>query len=96
MRYGMSDHLSFLHRIGAMFRRRPQRDVDDELRFHIEQSMERNIAAGMTAEEARSQALIEFGGVERARQQTFEQRPGWWMGTVGQDVGYALRGFRRN
>jgi putative ABC transport system permease protein len=34
--------------------------------------------------------------VERAREQTFEQRPGWWLGTVGQDVRYALRGFRRN
>jgi len=50
----------------------------------------------MTAEEARRQAMIDFGGVERARQQTYEQRPGWWLGTVEQDVRYALRGFRRN
>ncbi len=50
----------------------------------------------MNAEEARRQALIEFGGVERAREQTYAQRPGWWMGTVAQDVRYALRGFRRN
>jgi putative ABC transport system permease protein len=34
--------------------------------------------------------------VERAREQTYEQRPGWWLGTVAQDVRYALRGFRRN
>jgi len=40
--------------------------------------------------------MIEFGGVERAREQTYEQRPGWWLGTVEQDVRYALRGFRRN
>jgi predicted permease len=50
----------------------------------------------MTAEEARRQAMIDFGGVERARQQTYEQRPGWWLGTVEQDLRYALRGFRRN
>ncbi|MGA2216834.1 MAG: hypothetical protein ABSG51_02020 [Terracidiphilus sp.] len=34
--------------------------------------------------------------MDRAREQAFEQRPGWWMGTVAQDVRYALRGFRRN
>ena len=62
----------------------------------MEQSTEANIAAGMSPDEARRQALVEFGGVERTREQCHEQRPGWWMGTVGQDVRYALRGFRRN
>jgi predicted permease len=86
----------WLSRSRSLFLRRNLDVLDEELRFHIEQSAERNIAAGMTAEEARRQALIEFGGVERAREQTYEQRPGWWMGTVAQDVRYALRGFRRN
>ena len=54
------------------------------------------MAAGMTQIEARRQALVEFGGVERTREQCHEQRPGWWLGTVAQDVRYALRGFRRN
>jgi putative ABC transport system permease protein len=70
--------------------------LDEELQFHVEQSVERNVAVGMTAEEARRRALIEFGGVERAREQCHELRPGWWWGTVAQDVRYALRGFRRN
>ena len=71
-------------------------ELDDEIRFHVEQATEAKIAAGMTPEEARRQALVEFGGVERAREQCHEQRPGWWLGTVAQDVRYALRGFRRN
>jgi predicted permease len=50
----------------------------------------------MTQSEAHRQALVEFGGVERAREQCYEQRPGWRLGTVAQDVRYALRGFRRN
>jgi len=54
-------------------------EVDEELRFHLEQSIATKIAAGMTAQEARRQALIEFGGVERAREQCHEQRPGWWL-----------------
>jgi predicted permease len=76
--------------------RRPSSDLNDEFQFHIEQSAEAKMAAGMTRAEARRQALIEFGGVERAREQCHEQRPGWWLGTVAQDVRYALRGFRRN
>ena len=75
---------------------RPRPELDEELRFHLERAVEARIAAGMPPDEARRQAMIEFGGVERAREQCHEQRPGWWMGTVAQDVRYALRGFRRN
>jgi putative ABC transport system permease protein len=87
---------AFLTRLRFLVFRRPSGDLDEELQFHVEQSIEAKIAAGMTAQEARRQALIEFGGVERTREQCHEQRPGWWMGTVAQDVRYALRGFRRN
>jgi predicted permease len=91
----MLTRLRFLIRQIAA-RRGGRGELDEELRLHVELSVERNVAAGLTAEEARRRALIEFGGVERAREQTFEQRPGWWWGTVVQDVRYALRGFRRN
>jgi predicted permease len=76
-------------------RRKPE-ELDEELQFHLEQSIEMKVSAGMSAAEARRQALIEFGGVERTREQCHEQRPGWWLGTVEQDVRYALRGFKRN
>lgn len=71
-------------------------ELDEELRFHLEQSVEENIAAGMTPEEARRKALIAFGGIERTREQCHEKRPGWWMSTVLQDLHYSVRGFRRN
>jgi predicted permease len=83
-------------RLRYLLRKRKPEEMDEELRFHLEQSVERNRAAGMTAGEARRAAMVEFGGVERAREQCYEQRPGWWLGTVRQDVRYALRGFRRN
>jgi predicted permease len=73
-----------------------QRELDEELQFHLEQAIEAKLTAGMTPEEARRQALVDFGGVERTREQCHEARPGWWLGTVAQDVRYALRGFRRN
>jgi putative ABC transport system permease protein len=85
-----------LSRLRYLFSRRKPNELEEELRFHVGQAIESNLAAGMTAEEARRQALIEFGGVQRAREQSYEQRPGWWVGTVAQDVRYALRGFRRN
>src|SRR5271155_1354941 len=85
-----------LTRIRFLFRRKPRLEVDDELRFHLEQQFEANIAAGMSPEEARRQAIIAFGSIERAREECREQRPGYWAETVLQDVRYALRGFRRN
>ncbi len=86
----------FLARLRFLFSRRRPSDLDEELQFHVEESTRANLAAGMNPGEARRTAIVEFGGVERAREQCHEQRPGWWLGTVGQDVRYALRGFRRN
>jgi hypothetical protein len=86
----------FISRLRFLPSRREYGELSEELQFHVEQSTAANIAGGMTAAEARRQALIEFGGVERTREQCYEQRPGWWMGTALQDVRYALRGFRRN
>ncbi|MCU1333219.1 MAG: hypothetical protein JWM08_2211 [Candidatus Angelobacter sp.] len=42
---------------------RPGQDSDEELRFHLEKEVEKNMAAGLSAHEARRQALIAFGGV---------------------------------
>ena len=85
-----------LTRLRFLFSRRPLGEPDEEIRFHVEQATAAKMAAGIGAEEARRQALVEFGGVERTREQCHRQRPGWWLGTVLQDVRYALRGFRRN
>ena len=73
-----------------------QSELEEELRFHLEESIAAKVSAGMRAEDARRLALIDLGGIEQTREQCHRQRPGWWMGTVLQDVRYALRGFRRN
>jgi putative ABC transport system permease protein len=75
---------------------KPYCEVDEEVEFHIEQQTQANIAAGMTPQESHRQAVIAFGGVERAREQSHEQRPGHLMETIIQDVRYSLRGFHRN
>jgi putative ABC transport system permease protein len=86
----------FLVRLRFFFSRGKSDELDEELQVHLEHSIEANLAAGMTPEEARRQALIDFGGVERTREQTHEQHPRWLLGTVMQDVRYALRGFSRS
>jgi putative ABC transport system permease protein len=83
-------------RVRFLFFRRSSAEVNEELQFHLQQAEEFNLAAGMDPEEARRQARIQFGAVEAAREQSHEQKPGWWLGTLVQDVRYALRGFRRS
>src|SRR5487761_225528 len=85
-----------LTRLRFLFFRKTHSEVDEELLFHLEQQTEVNIAAGMTQQKARRQAVIAFGGVESAREQCSEQRPGYLIETLLQDVRYAIRGFRRN
>jgi putative ABC transport system permease protein len=85
-----------LTRLRYFFHPRRRDDFANELAFHLDQSIAQKTASGVSPAEARRQALIEFGAVESTREQCEQQRPGWWIGTVLQDVRYALRGFRRN
>jgi predicted permease len=86
----------FLTRLRFMIFRKEHSELDDELRFHLEQSIAVKVATGLTASEARRQALIEFGGVECTREQCDQQRPGRWIESLAQDVRYALRGLLKN
>ncbi len=73
---------------------RVERELDDELRIHIEMETEKNIREGMSPEEARRAALIAFGGVERTKERVREARWVAWMEHRAQDLRYALRGLR--
>ncbi|HEY2471309.1 MAG TPA: ABC transporter permease [Terracidiphilus sp.] len=79
----------------AVFGKR-RSEVDEELQFHIERQIEANLAAGMPADEARRQAIITFGGRERAREQCREARPGWSLELVLRDLRLGIRGLLRN
>lgn len=85
-----------LTRLRFFILRKKRGELEEELEFHLDQAIASKISAGLNPAEARRQALIDFGGVELAREQCERQRPGWWIGTVLQDIRYALRGFRRN
>src|ERR1700722_12980716 len=86
----------WLTRIRLLMHRNSRAERDAELRFHLDEQTRANEAAGMPANEARRQAVIAFGGVERTREQCQEQRPGYRLEMLFQDTRYALRGFRRS
>lgn len=58
---------------GNLFRRMGQdRELEREIAFHIEELTQSHVAAGMPPEEARRQALLEFGGHEQVKQELRE------------------------
>jgi len=73
-----------------------ERDASEELRFHIEQQTAANIAAGMTREEARRQAVLQLGALEGVKERCREQRSGYWLETLWNDVHYGSRMLRKN
>jgi predicted permease len=75
---------------------RQNHDVDEELRFHLEKEVEKNIAAGMSAEEARRQALIAFGGIQQTRETLREVHHGRLLESILQDVRYGWRMLRKS
>jgi predicted permease len=70
----------------------------EEIRFHIEMETERNLRAGMSAEEAKRRALVAFGGTDLWRERTREARrvgPFEWLTEVTREVLVAVRRLRR-
>jgi hypothetical protein len=59
---------NFLARLRALMqRRRVSRELDDELRFHIEMEAESNIKRGLLPVEAHRAALLDLGGIEQTK-----------------------------
>ena len=80
----------------ALGRRQALEDrLDDEIRFHVEQQIEKNRRAGMAPDEARRQALIRFGGVEQVRERTRDEFRAARLEQLARDVRYGARSLRR-
>jgi predicted permease len=73
-----------------------EQDMNDELRFHIEQQTAANIAAGMPREEARRQAMLQLGAVEGVKEYCREERRAFWLESLWSDVRYGLRMLRKS
>ena len=77
-------------------RARVERELDEELQYHIDRQIEQGVAAGMSQEEARHQA---FRGIEGFEQKKEECRDMWGLNFIdnaGQDLRFTLRQLRKN
>src|SRR5262245_6674740 len=69
--------------------------LDEEVRFHIDRQLEKNLRAGMSPDEARREAHLKFGGVELVKEKTRDEfRPALIHDSL-LDLRYAVRALRR-
>jgi predicted permease len=88
--------MSLLRRIGNLFRRsRIDREIDAELRAHIEMRIEDNVAAGMTPEDARRDALLRFGNPTTTKECAMAADASLALDSFWRDIRYALRQLRK-
>lgn len=86
-----------LKKLKGVFRRQEiDSELNDEMRFHLEKQIETNLMAGMSAEEARRHALVEFGGVQQTREAVHEVRWAGFLDKFLQDIRYAFRILRKS
>ncbi len=71
-----------------------ERGLDEEIAFHIDQQAEKYRRAGMSAEEARRQALIRFGGTALVRETTREEIRPALLSDAMRDLRYGVRLLR--
>ncbi len=86
--------LKFFH--GLFGRSKNEAEMQEEFAFHIEAEIEKNIRLGMTEDEARRKALIEFGGIQQTREQVRDVRHLRIVDVLLQDVRYSLRLLRKS
>ena len=88
---------TFVQRLTALFRRRRlEADLDEELHSHLEMAIELNLRKGMSAADARHEALRSFGGVERTKEIYRDLRGLPMLETAWQDLRFGFRMLRRS
>jgi putative ABC transport system permease protein len=84
-------------RIRSLWQRREvKQEIDEELRFHLEQRTAENIAAGMSPEAAAREARKHFGNWQNIREECREIRCANWGEALLQDIRFGLRVLRKN
>jgi predicted permease len=91
----MLDDLRF--RLRALLRgRQVNRELDDELRFHVDHEVDKLVASGLGREEALRRARVALGGLDQVKEECQEARGVHLAETLMQDIRYGLRTLRRS
>jgi putative ABC transport system permease protein len=84
-----------LSRLRGLFgKNRAERDLEVEIRVHLEREIEKNLALGMPPAEARRQARVSFGAMEAIKEEHRDGRGVRWLEEFIADVRHAFRGLR--
>ena len=85
----------FRYRLRALFDRSAmERELHDELRFHVERETQKLVERGVPPEAAAREAVLAFGGVSRIKDDVRDARGIALIDSLRQDISYALRGLR--
>src|SRR6266702_4951 len=84
-------------RLRSLFRwAQADRELDEELRDHLERKIEEYVAQGMTQEEAHRRARLDLGGMEQTKEECRDARRVNWIQDLIQDLRYGLRMLRKS
>ena len=83
-------------RLRSLFSRTAvERELDEELRYHVDREIDANVAAGMSRDDARRVALSTLGGFEQAKEECRDTRGVNLVENLLQDARFALRQLRK-
>jgi predicted permease len=86
-----------LIRLRALFRRNAVEDeLDEELRFHFDQQLNKLVQSGVPIKEARRRARLAFGGPDQIKEECRDARGVKFLESLVQDVRYTLRTLRKS
>ena len=80
----------------TLLRSRMEREMDAELRLHMEHHAEHLMRGGLSAPEAQRQARLEFGGFEQTKEACRDARGAGLLEDLLRDLSFGLRMMRRN
>ena len=84
-------------RLRSLLRRRQvDQELEDELSDHVERKTQEYIVKGLAPEEARRQALLEMGGIEKRKEECRDVRRVRWLQDLEQDLRFGLRVLRKS
>src|SRR5881397_3228113 len=87
----------FRLRFRSLFaRNKVERELDEELQYHLEREIEQYVAAGMSAEDARQAALRAIGPITQRKEECRDMRGINWIDNAVQDFRYAIRQLRKS
>jgi hypothetical protein len=72
------------------------RELNAEVRFHIEMETQKYVSQGMSLEQARHKALRDFGPMEKHKEEARDARGITWFDELTQDLRYGARTLRKN